>query len=538
MSARRAPSTPTVGRRPGVAAAALKLCGLWVSIAALALAARASPMVSPTARAQHAEPSQAALERLLAREFPRADTFSARVATLDERLRADLAGKLRRGEAPRLWRYVEARAGDVVLGRAVSGDVIGKTLPITYAIVFDATVRVRTLEVLEYRESHGGEVRRAKWREQFVGLGADSAPKLRSQVRNIAGATLSCRALIDSVSDALAIGTRVWPAASPCENRTALAAAAAVEGEHSRARPVMGTLLRLRATGVDAARFDAAAEATFARVEALEGLWSTWREDSEVSRLNRAPPLVWCALSRDTLDLIGEAARLREASQGAFAIEAGASVELWAAAEREQREPTDEQRTAAARAGTASAFEFDAAGGRGRRMDAAAKLDFGAIGKGAALDEAARIFAAHGVNRALFDFGGQLLALDGPRDGQGWSVWIRDPRGVDLAPLWELELSNASLATSADDQRGRSIGGRRFSHIVDPRDASCASNALAVCILAPGGSLADAWSTAAFVLGDGLSAKALASHRLARLRLDASGRLLASAGFPGAEGRP
>ena len=109
------------------------------------------------------------LTRALERAFPHADSIQRCVATLDEATRSVLAKSLRSHRPPRLWIYTEARQGDVVQGRAIEGDVIGKSLPITYLVLLTPENRVRGIEILNYRESHGGEVRREVWRAQFEG---------------------------------------------------------------------------------------------------------------------------------------------------------------------------------------------------------------------------------------------------------------------------------------------------------------------------------------------------------------------------------
>ncbi|HUR29307.1 MAG TPA: FAD:protein FMN transferase [Planctomycetota bacterium] len=495
-------------------------------VVSLALVAPASAQLASTPRAE-----------ALARAFPDADTFATRVATLSEAQRSALVPLLRAKTAPRLWTYTEARAAGKVLGRAIQGDVIGKTLPITYLVTLSGELRVRSVEILDYRESHGGEVRREKWRAQFSDKAAGDALQLGADVKNIAGATLSCRALTDAVHDVLAISAVAFANAdeAPVVATTPPPARCVGGGAEVRSRVqlLMGTLLELRAVCDDRTPFDAAADAAFARVRELEELWTTWRRDSEIARLGQGEPGVWRVLSPPTLALLARARELRAATGGAFAVEAGPLVELWRSAAELQREP-ELARIDAARAASASgAFELDIGGGRARRMLPGARLDLGAIGKGAALDEVALVFRARGISRALFDFGGQLLALDGPRDGAAWLVEVRDPRPDSNAPLWELALEHGSLSTSADDQRGFAVAGRRVSHIVDPRTGSPAADRWTACVWAPNGTDADAWSTAAFVLDAQSCASLAARAGVQWLTLARDGTLATSPAFPG-----
>ncbi len=78
-------------------------------------------------------------------------------------------------------------------------EVLGKHEMITYALVLNADLSVRQIEVLEYHESYGYEVAEASWRQQFVGKTPGSAIKLGNDIRNVSGATLSCKHLTDGV---------------------------------------------------------------------------------------------------------------------------------------------------------------------------------------------------------------------------------------------------------------------------------------------------------------------------------------------------
>ena len=90
-------------------------------------------------------------------------------------------------------------------GWFIVDQVLGKHELITYALAIDAQGRARGIEILEYRESHGGEVRDAAWRAQFAGKSATDPLQLDGDIRNISGATLSCRHVTDGVKRLLAL---------------------------------------------------------------------------------------------------------------------------------------------------------------------------------------------------------------------------------------------------------------------------------------------------------------------------------------------
>ena len=91
------------------------------------------------------------------------------------------------------------------IGTVYVDEVIGKTELITYAVAIGADHRIKQVEILAYRESHGYEVRNPRWRDQFVGKGIDTPVVLGDDISSISGATLSCRHLTDGVRRILAV---------------------------------------------------------------------------------------------------------------------------------------------------------------------------------------------------------------------------------------------------------------------------------------------------------------------------------------------
>ena len=89
-------------------------------------------------------------------------------------------------------------------GWFIVDEVVGKHEFITYAVGLNADGSVRQIEVMDYRETYGGEIRNASWRAQFTGKTSSSALKLDADIKNISGATLSCRHVTDGVKRLLA----------------------------------------------------------------------------------------------------------------------------------------------------------------------------------------------------------------------------------------------------------------------------------------------------------------------------------------------
>ena len=133
------------------------------------------------------------LEQAQHAAFPTADEFRD-AGAVDSALAAKLG-------APKDWapRVFDARAGGKRLGWFIADQALGKSEMIGYALALDAKGAVTWLEILDYRESHGGEIRLAPWRKQFLGKTAADPVELNRDIKNISGATLSCRHVTEGV---------------------------------------------------------------------------------------------------------------------------------------------------------------------------------------------------------------------------------------------------------------------------------------------------------------------------------------------------
>lgn len=137
--------------------------------------------------------------------FPNAAAFVSRPVALSAARKdfiEDYSGVRVRAERQPVWR---AEADGQLLGWFVLDEVYGKHEFITYAVALDAAGAVRGIEILDYRETHGGEVRDKRWQAQFLGKHYGDALKLGDSVQNISGATLSCKHITEGVRRVLAL---------------------------------------------------------------------------------------------------------------------------------------------------------------------------------------------------------------------------------------------------------------------------------------------------------------------------------------------
>ncbi len=170
----------------------------WLPAAAIVMVAPA--MIAPAYAGQYATVDEAAK-----RAFPDATAFKESVFQLsaDQTNAVALATGL--PAKPALWRSLIAMKADEILGVLVLDGVIGKFELIDYAVGIGADGKIRNVEILAYRESHGYEVRLPAWRKQFVGKNKADKLRVSEDIASISGATMSATHITDGVRRIVAV---------------------------------------------------------------------------------------------------------------------------------------------------------------------------------------------------------------------------------------------------------------------------------------------------------------------------------------------
>jgi len=278
-----------------------------------------------------------------------------------------------------------------------------------------------------------------------------------------------------------------------------------------RAQPLLGTLVELTVWHAEAGAAARACDAAFAAVAEIDALMSFHRGDSELSRLNRAPPGVAVDLTPHTWRVLVHAARMHRASAGLFDC---------AIAPRLQAEGFLPGCAGARAAGATQADVLLPAPGRAVKRRAV-RLDLGGIAKGYAVDRAVAALRAAGASAGSVNAGGDIRVF-GRRPVR---IEVRHPSRPEC-PGACIALRSAAVATTAG------YFGRRAAHpgaagqraaqasrwqvpVVDPRTGACVTMDASVTVAAPQCVLADALTKVIALSGD-------AAHPLlARFRAEA-----------------
>lgn len=237
------------------------------------------------------------------------------------------------------------------------------------------------------------------------------------------------------------------------------------------------------------------AKAAFARFAVLEQIMSDYRPDSEVMRLCDQAGSGPIPVSAELFTVLEHALRVADDSGGAFDITCGPLVRLWRESRKTKKLP---EPAAIQKARELVGSQYILLNSEHRTASVTKKgvrLDLGGIAKGYGCDEAIKTLRENGIERALVEAGGDIVASGPPPGKLGWRISIR---GLPDVEVW---LKNEAISTSGDTEQFVEIGGVRYSHIVNPRTGLGVTNRVQVSVVAKDGLTSDSLATALCVLG-------------------------------------
>ena len=263
--------------------------------------------------------------------------------------------------------------------------------------------------------------------------------------------------------------------------------------------PTMGTrwsALFFAPPGFDPASVQAALQAA---VDAVDAQMSTWKPDSDLMRLNRAPLHEWQVVPHTLFEVVAAGLEIGRLSGGAFDIGMGDAVRAWGYGPAAADPQAIHDAMQAPRRPAHEALELD---GNRVRKSAPISLDLNGIAKGYGVDRLAQVLHDHGIRDALVGIDGEMRATGLRPDGGPWTIAVEAPDPHCRAPHSILTLQDAAVATSGDYRHRVTVHGRDLSHTMDPaRGAPLLASPASVTVIAPTCAEADAWATALMVKG-------------------------------------
>ena len=278
----------------------------------------------------------------------------------------------------------------------------------------------------------------------------------------------------------LAFTCRVMAETSPQAERTEFA---------------MDTILSVRVFGEGA---EDAANAAVAEIRRLEQLLSAALDDSEISELNREKT---ATVSEDTLILVQRSLEIEQETEGAFNPALLPLMKSWGFPDRKYHVPSSEELKRLLPSANPAYILVDEEKQRISLTSGETEIDLGGIAKGYTSARLMELFRERGVEHAIVSLGGNVQVLGTKPDGSSWKIGIQDPQ-KEGGLLGVLETADCAVITSGGYERFFEEDGKRYHHILDPQTGYPAESGLvSVTIVSADGTLADALSTALFVMG-------------------------------------
>jgi thiamine biosynthesis lipoprotein len=272
-------------------------------------------------------------------------------------------------------------------------------------------------------------------------------------------------------------------------------------------RVVMGTFARVIAVAPNPQTAESCIEVALELITEVDQLMSDYKDDSEISEINRGGYKRPVKVSTPTYEVLQKAIEFSKLTAGAFDVTVGPLVDIWRSAQVASVLPTDaELQNARSKVGYDKLI-LDANEMTVRFAVEGMRLDLGGIAKGYAIDRAVEAMQTGGCIGGMVEIGGDVRCFGAPPHGKDrWRIGLQDSRQVnygvsDPKLLLVLALADAAVTTSGDYQRFVVIDGKRYSHIIDTKTGYSPDELSSVTIIGKAALEADVLATAVSVMG-------------------------------------
>lgn len=236
-------------------------------------------------------------------------------------------------------------------------------------------------------------------------------------------------------------------------------------------------------------------------ISRIEDLLSTYKEDSETNLINRNAGIQPVKVSDEVYNLIERSIRISSITQGSFDISYGSiDKRLWNFDKTMTSLPGSSIAKKMVRLINYKNIILDQANKTVYLKEKGMRIGFGGIGKGYAAEMAKAIMIKNGVTSGIVNASGDLAAWGHQPDGKPWTIGIVHP---DLAgqPFSYMNVTNGAVATSGNYEKFVIIGGKKYSHTIDPKTGLPVTGIKSVTIISPNAEICDALATPVTILG-------------------------------------
>jgi thiamine biosynthesis lipoprotein len=312
------------------------------------------------------------------------------------------------------------------------------------------------------------------------------------------GIMAACAAPSNATADAPAAKAAPAAAAAPAPK----APAASPDHEITRTHEAMGTIIVLKAWSDDEEKVIQDFADAFAEFDRIDMLMTTWRDDSDISRINAAAGSgKGVKVSPEVIEVVQAAIAASRQTDGAFDVTVGVFQGTWKFDEdKDGSLPDDKLVQEKKKLVDWHDVIVDPRAQTVRLRRKGQKITLGGIAKGYSVDKVTKMLQKDGLVDFIVQAGGDMY-VSGQKGNRKWKVGIRDPRGGRDDFFAFAEVQDATFSTSGDYERYVVKDGKRYHHILDPHTGYPADMCRSVTVMAPTAIMAEGLTKGIFILG-------------------------------------
>lgn len=238
-----------------------------------------------------------------------------------------------------------------------------------------------------------------------------------------------------------------------------------------------------------------------AEIRRIEKLLTTFDDNSQTNQINRMAGIAPVKVDAEVFELIKRSLRISALTDGAFDITYGSvDKRLWNFDRNMTQLPDPETARAAVRLIDYRNVMLDETESTVMLKEKGMRIGFGGIGKGYAADKAKALLVQEGVQSGIVNASGDLVTWGLQANQQPWTIGIAHPDDARTPFSW-LNISDRAIATSGNYEKYVLIGGKKYSHTINPKTGMPVSGIKSVTIISPYAEIADAMATPVMVMG-------------------------------------
>ena len=262
----------------------------------------------------------------------------------------------------------------------------------------------------------------------------------------------------------------------------------------------MGSVFDLTLVANNQVEADQLFEQAISEIDRIERLISSWNQASETSQVNQMAGKKAVKVTKELYDLVFRAKAIAQLTNGAFDPTYASVDKIWTFDGRDVEQPNTEIISASVSKIGFDKIAFDPLESSLYLPLQGMKIGFGAIGKGYAADRVKSLLQKQGVAAGIVNASGDMSAWGIQPNGNPWQVGLINPKNRDKVFAW-FPVKDQAVVTSGDYEKFVLINGKRYGHIINPKTGFPSQGVISCTVFAPKAELADALSTALFVMG-------------------------------------